>query len=342
MKIVRSLFRTFAIDLGSENTRIWVDGKGLVLEAPTCLVVTSSGEVLATGKEALEIADRQSNDLEVIWPIQQGRVADSESLLTLLKIWLKPYFKPVFLIQPTMLVSVPAETTLENRSAIRSLLQKLGAIEVITIAQPLASAIGSGVRTADATGSFFLHLGAGVVEGGVISLGTTMVVQQSLMGGTALSVQLRNLLLSEYELLVDGATLTKVQEAVFSFIQQPDERKLEVLGKDATTRKPTTQIVSVDKLEPITEIFVSEYVELLYRVLQQTPAALLVDSLDKGLLLSGGLAQQHGLDQRLSDEFAMPVSVVDDPHLTVISGMSQVIANLDDFRKSLSYHRDPV
>lgn len=341
MKFFRTLFRRFAFDLGSANTRIWVEDKGVVVNEPTCLAIAPSGEVLATGKEAVEIAGRQSQEVRTVWPIEAGAVVDETALLALLKVWLRPHFKPSFLLQPTVLVSTPAESTQANRSVIRSVFEKLGAIEVITIAQPLAAAIGSGVHTADATGSFYLHLGDGVVEGGVVSLGSIMVTRQTQLAGHYLADQIDLLLENDHQLKVDRAVIEMIKRQVFSLL--PDTTRTEqVMGKSSQTQRPVNQAVTAEHLVQLGQQLLNEYITLLYQVLQEAAPALLVDSLDKGLLLSGGLAQIHGLDRSLATEFKMPVSVVDSPELVVIEGMSQVLAHLDDFRQSLSYHAELV
>ena len=339
MKLFRTLFRQFAFDLGSATTRIWVEGKGVVLDEPTCLAIAPSGEVIATGKDAVEITGRQTQDVRINWPVQAGVIADEAALIALLKIWLRPHFKPSFLLQPTVMVSTPAESSQENRATIRSVFEKLGAVEVISIAQPLAAAIGAGVHTADATGSFYLHLGDGVVEAGVVSLGSIMVARQSVLAGHYVTNQMDLMLSNDHELSVDTAIIESLKREVFSFLPN-QERKLEVMGKSTQTHRPVKQEVLVEHFAPVAHQLNGEYIGLLYQVLQEAAPALLVDSLDKGLLLSGGLAQLHGLDRTLSTEFKMPVSVVDNPELVVIDGMSKVLAHLDDFRQSLSYHAE--
>lgn len=341
MKFFRSLFRQFALDLGTARSRIWLADDGLIIDQPTCLVTTPNGEVMGTGDEAVEIASRRSQELKVSWPVREALVADEQSLLALLKIWLRPYMKPPFLVQPTMLVSVPAEGSKTNRSVIRSICAQLGAVEVITIAQPLAAAIGAGVHTADATGSFYLHLGHGVVEAGVVSLGSIMVSRQSVLAGQYLTEQMQLLLRNDFDLELDLELVEELKRSVFSF-QPAAARSEKVMGKSTKTQRPVEQVVKAEQFAPLAELLYGDYVELLYQVLQASPPALLVDSLDKGLLLSGGLAQLHGLDRRLSDEFKMPVSVVEDPELAVITGMNQVLAHLPDFRQSLSYHSESV
>ncbi|HNQ16561.1 MAG TPA: rod shape-determining protein [Candidatus Woesebacteria bacterium] len=341
MKFFRTLFRQFAFDLGSLNTRIWVEGKGVVINEPTCLAIAPSGEVLATGKEAVEIAGRQNQDVQIIWPVEAGVIMDESALIALLKVWLRPYFKPTLLLQPTVLVSTTAESTQANRSVIRSVFEKLGAVEVITIAQPLAAAIGSGVHTADATGSFYLHLGDGVVEAGVVSLGSIMVTRQSLLAGHYLAEQMSLLLNNDHNLIVDSMVVEKIKREVFSLL--PDQNRMQVvMGKSSQTLRPIKQEVAAKHLVQLAQQLTGEYTTLLFHVLEEAAPALLVDSLDKGLLLSGGLAQLHGLDRALSTEFKMPVSVVDNPDLVVIEGMSKVLEHLDDFRQSLSYHAELV
>lgn len=339
LRLKTHLVHRIAIDLGSSRSRLWIDGRGLVLDQPTCLALDRRDTVLAVGDAAVEMMERTGDGVRVVWPVREGAIADGESLLALLKIWLKPFWRPLLLTQPTILVSVPVGSTPENRTVIRSTFANLGAGEVVTVAQSLAAAIGTGVPIADASGSYVLHLGAGTCEAGVVSLGSIREWHQVSLAGEYLLAQVALHAESQLGLLISRQVQESLLRSVFSFAPVGD-RSLTVLGKAAVSGQPTEQVVSAELLSPIATTVLDQYIELVTQVLEASPAALLVDLLDKGLLLSGGLAQLHGLDVALSQKLQVPVAVVEEPEMVVIRGMGQLLANLDTVRQSLGYHRE--
>src|SRR6266436_3167913 len=70
---------SMAIDMGSGATIIVVRGRGVVVDEPSLVAVsTSTGEVIAIGLEAQQMYGREARDVTVIAPLLDGVVADFE------------------------------------------------------------------------------------------------------------------------------------------------------------------------------------------------------------------------------------------------------------------------
>ena len=70
---------SMAIDMGSGATIIDVRGRGVVVDEPSLVAVsTTSGEVIAIGLEAQQMYGREARDVTVIAPLRDGVVADFE------------------------------------------------------------------------------------------------------------------------------------------------------------------------------------------------------------------------------------------------------------------------
>ena len=63
--------------------------------------------------------------------------------------------------------------------------------------------------------------------------------------------------------------------------------------------------------------------------LEQTPAELAADIVDRGIALTGGGALLRGLDERLRQETNLPIFIVDDPLSAVVMGTGIALDNLD-------------
>ncbi len=68
-------------------------------------------------------------------------------------------------------------------------------------------------------------------------------------------------------------------------------------------------------------------------VLEQTPPELSADIIDRGVILTGGGALLHGVDQLLADELKVPVIVAEDPMHCVVNGTGAMLHNLDKVSK---------
>src|ERR1700760_1673707 len=74
-----------AIDLGTVNTLIWVEGRGLVLEEPSAIAVDdTTGSVTAVGEAADALADKEPKGIRVIRPLRDGVIADLDATAELL------------------------------------------------------------------------------------------------------------------------------------------------------------------------------------------------------------------------------------------------------------------
>lgn len=325
------------LDLGSSRTRIWVPGEGIVLDEPTCLVVDNrNNKVIAVGQEALAMSGRVADNFTIQNPLQQGRLYDLESAQALLKIFLQRVLKTNYFFRPIMMVSVAGASTQAEIEMMTELLYLVGAREVYTISQPLAAAIGAGVPIADASGSFLVQLGSGMVEAAVISLGSLIRAESTTQAGQEIDRRIQLVLKEQLGLLVSLETAKMIKEKVGS-VDSHVNKEILVTGQDVMRSSPKElNITSALVLSALTAVM-STYDGLLKKLLSQIPPELTVDVIDKGILLSGGLAQLEGLDQYLVAQLGIPVSVVEEPQKTVIKGISSALEHLDLFKESLGY-----
>jgi len=80
---------------------------------------------------------------------------------------------------------------------------------------------------------------------------------------------------------------------------------------------------------------VEKIVKAVRNALEQTPAELSADILDKGIIMTGGSSLLRGLDERIREDTNLPVSVTDDPMTCVARGALIVVENLETYRHVL-------
>lgn len=330
-----NVIRLVGVDLGTSRVRIWTDKEGFVLDEPSCIAIDSrTQKVVAVGNEAFQMKGRVGKYIDVQFPIRRGQVYDFEIALAMMKLfWEKIIGRN--LVSPGVMVSIPSASTDVSEKITTKLFYSLGAKEVYTISQPLAAIIGAGVPIADASGGFILQMGAGVVEGAVISLGGVVGHESTFSAGEIADERIIVSLRKNQQVILGMQTAERVKEEVGSLVDTSHE--ITVGGKDASRSSPKEiKIHSVMIAQPLTKMALM-YESLLKKLLTKIPPELTVDIIDKGLLLSGGWSQLQGMEEFFIERLGIPVSVVEEPDQVVIKGIGTVLRHLDEFKESLGY-----
>ncbi len=338
MKLFSRLNRRVGIDLGSSRTRIWVDQEGLVLDEPSLIAVDQKDQrVLAVGQEAKDMMGRVESYVKVFSPVSVPKLEDDELVKALLKVLLKKVSQKVYFFSPMMVVSLPTNTYPVMRDVLVKVLTDLGASEVLIVDQPLAAAIGAGVPIADAFGSFVLQMGEGVVEAAGLSLGKTVHTLSTNRAGLDMSQELVYWFRQQKKLKISRNIAEQVKHNLGNFSPEA-QYKLSVTGSKLKDGSPQEIEVEVQEIRQVFNQYGEIYVDLVKKLLATVSPDLTVDVIDKGLLISGGLAQLSGLEAYLVEQLGIPVSLVDEPDLAVIRGVGVILEHSDEFKQSLAYN----
>src|SRR5215468_11419848 len=75
-----TLKEELAIDLGASNTRIYLPGRGVVIDEPSVIAYdANSARIAAVGREAKRLARRRPREIRIARPIKDGVIADCEA-----------------------------------------------------------------------------------------------------------------------------------------------------------------------------------------------------------------------------------------------------------------------
>ena len=137
-----TLTEDLAIDLGAANTRVYLPGKGVVINEPTVIALdTRSGKVAAVGQEAKVLARRQPREIRVARPIKDGAVVDCEAAGQMLSQFLRRVLTHRSLAGLSLLICVPADITPLEQRAYEDAARRAGAGKVTLIEEPYAAAV---------------------------------------------------------------------------------------------------------------------------------------------------------------------------------------------------------
>jgi len=320
--------RDMAVDLGTANTLVYVRGRGIVLSEPSVVAIDQrTGEVHAGGVEARRMRGRTPGTISAIRPLKGGVIADFDVTEQMLRHFIQKVHQHRF-AHPRVVVCVPSGVTGVERRAVEEATLSAGARQAYLIEEPMAAAIGAGLPIAEPTGNMIVDIGGGTTEVAVISLGGIVVSQSMRVGGDEMDEAIVNHVKREYKLLIGLQTAEEIKLEVGSAWGMSDEVQAEVRGRDLLTGLPKTIILSSDEVrhaldEPLTQI-----IDAIKSTLDKTPPELAADIMDRGVVLAGGGALLHGLDERLRHETQIPMHVAESPLTCVAVGSGR---SLEEF-----------
>jgi rod shape-determining protein MreB len=324
------------IDLGTSNLRVYVRGRGVVLNEPTVVAHSATDDrVLAIGREAREMEERTPPRIIISRPIRDGVIADYGVTTALLRHVLRRVSGRISLTRPTVMICIPAGVTnVESRAVLDATLQA-GAREAHLIAAPLAAAIGANIPIASPSGNMLVDLGGGTCEAAVLSLNDIVVSSTMRQGGNRMDELIVTHLKRRHNLLVGRHTAEEVKQQIGSALPSPEIATMEIRGIDQVSGLPRTVSISSAEIAEALAEALAAVVGNVRAVLEQTPPELASDVVEKGMILTGGGALLRNLDQLLARETGVPAYVADDPSASVAIGAGRALEHYKIFRDSL-------
>ncbi len=336
MGLLNFFSKDMGIDLGTANTLVYVNGKGVVLREPSVVAIQNDTKtVLAVGEEAKKMIGRTPGNIVAIRPMKDGVIADFDVTQSMLKYFIRKAYGKRTLVQPRVVVCVPSGVTEVEKRAVEEAAYQAGAREAYLIEEPMAAAIGAGLPVEEPTGSMVVDIGGGTTEVAIISLGGIVTAKSIRVGGDELDESIMNYIKREYNLMIGERTAEEVKITVGSAFPKAQEEKMNIRGRDLVTGLPKTlEITSTEILEALREP-VSQIIDAIKYTLEKTPPELAADIMEMGIMLTGGGALLDGLDSLVINETGMPVTIAEEPLDCVVLGTGKTIEELDTLKRVL-------
>ncbi len=326
--------KNIGIDLGTANTLVYMEGKGIVLREPSVVAKnTQTGEVIAVGSEAKEMIGRTPGSIVAIRPMKDGVIADYDTTAAMLKYFME---KTVGNCKPSGMVCVPSGVTEVEKRAVIDAARVAGAREAFVIEEPFAAAIGAGLPVMDPTGSMVVDIGGGTTDVATISLGGIVSSTSIRQAGDKFNNAIINYVHSNFNLLIGERTAEdiKIQIGSASVEKAKEIESMNIRGRDLVTGLPKSlDIEAVDVAKAIQDV-VQDIIVAIKETLEQTSPEIAADVIDHGIVLTGGGALLKNLPEVISEATKVPVFIAQDPLDCVAIGTGESLKNIEVMRRS--------
>ena len=320
------------IDLGTANILVYSKTKGIILNEPSVVAIdTETKKVLDVGKEAKEMIGKTPGRIVAIRPLKDGVIADYDTTTEMLRQVMRKASKKVgFAIRkPNVVVCTPSGSTSVERRAIHDAVRNAGAKKVHLIEEPVAAAIGSGMPVDEPVANVVVDIGGGSTEVAIISFGGVVACNSIRIGGDRLDDDIIQYVRKEYNVLIGERTAEHIKMEIGYALVDHEELTMEVRGRDLVTGLPKTITLTSYEIRDAIKESLLHILEAIRATLEDSPAELSGDIVDRGVILSGGGALLNGMQEWLSQEIVVPVHLAPSPLESVAVGTGKALQFID-------------
>ena len=287
-RLFSSFRRGLAVDLGTANTLVYLQGRGIVLNEPSVVAIDArDARPLAVGLEAKRMIGRTPAHIQAVRPLRDGVIANFEICEKMLAYFIRRVH-PSRLSKPEMVICVPSGVTGVEKRAVMDAAEAAGARQAWIIEEPMAAAIGAGLPVHEPTGNMVVDIGGGTTEVAVISMGGIVTSQSVRIAGDELDEAIIAFIKKEYSLALGERTAEEIKIALGSACPLQDEVSAEIRGRDLISGLPKTIVTTTEEIREAIEEPVAAIVDAVKVTLDKTPPELAADIMEQGIVLTGG------------------------------------------------------
>jgi rod shape-determining protein MreB len=198
---------------------------------------------------------------------------------------------------------------------------------VITIPEPVASAIGVGLPVEEPMASMIVDIGGGTTEVAVISLGGIVHARSIRVGGDEFDSAIIKYIKNSYNLIIGERTAEEIKIKIGSAYALEQEMTYEVRGRDSVTGLPRSLHLTSQEVREAMADNINQIIEAIKGSLERIPPELSADLVDRGIVIAGGGALIRRIDRAISEATGLPVIVAEDPLCAVVNGTGKILGN---------------
>lgn len=356
-----SIFSLFShdlgIDLGTANIVVYVKGKGIAVREPSIVARhNKTKKVIAIGTEAKKMLGKTPGSISAIRPLEHGVISDFDAAASMLQYYIRQVHEigsPLpRLARPRVVVGIPSGVTEVERRAVWEAALTAGARACYLIEEPMAAAIGANVSVFEPTGVLIVDIGGGTTEIAVISLGGIVVNRSLKIAGYDMDAAIIHYIRLRHGLVIGEKTAEEVKIGIGSAYRKSQKSKIKsqkpiaegledialeegargekvalIRGRDIETGLPRSLRITESEIREAISPVISEIVDGVLEVIEETPPELTSDILEHGILLTGGGSLLSGIDDLIIEKTKIPVTLVDDPLTTVVRGCAKLLTD---------------
>ncbi len=319
------------IDLGTTNLLVYVTGHGIIFNEPSVVAFDiQTGEVIAGGEDAFSMVGKTHKKIRVSRPLREGVISDMDAAKAMLKYVFQRVQNIKNLKNAKCLICCPSEVTQIEREAMRELAVQMGINDVFIEEEIKSGAIGSGIDIYTANAAMVIDIGGGTTDVGVLSLGDVVLSQSIRVAGNYIDQEIVKYVHKTHNLVIGQKSAEKAKIEIATLLDD-EERFVRVSGRDLVSGLPSATKISSKEIRKLLLPIFDEIVNVVYAVLERTPAELSADLVENGIVVNGGGALIPGVKEYIEEMVNLPVKISETPLTDVVEGTKILLKNRGNY-----------
>ena len=308
-----------ALDLGSSNTVIYQVGTGIVLFEPSVVALDREKRVVKeAGVEAKKLIGRSSDSTEVITPVFESEVGDSQALALMLERFLNKITVKKLSARPKVVMNVPCGADVTTVRKFENVLRMCDVTDYDFVESLIPTAFGLGLSMTMAP-NFIVDIGGGTTEIGAVSSDGILCGISVNMGGMSLDSMIQSYMEESFGLKIGRLTAERVKLTIASLLKG-DNVSMVVNGSDGATGRPrAVSITSRNVFQPV-KVFYDKVFEIVQMVMSKLSAEVAADIRRNGVYFSGGGSKMVGLEDYFREKLGMSANIYDTAEVAACQG----------------------
>jgi len=321
--------RVYGIDLGTSTLKIYLKGTGLIYDQKNVMAVYDRKKIIATGNEAWEMAGRAPSNIEVIYPVRSGVLAELKNMTTMLNIIFSELSAQYGKMNgQEFLLAMPSYATEVEKKAIVDMLWSTNVKPKVVrvVDRPIADAIGAGIDIKECFGTLLVDIGAETTEISVVSLGGTVACRMLDIGGNNMDDAIISAVRKDYNFLIGRKTAEQIKNTMGSATLPTEEETItkKAFGRDVVSGLPgSITLDSVFVHEAIKEQL-GIILETVRNVFEHVPPEVSADICDSGIYITGGVSGIKNIENALAELTNLKIFKCENGSISAALGLGKI------------------
>ena len=206
----------YGIDFGTSNIKIYNGVTRTSLNEKNIIAIKNKTDLFEIGDEAFKMYEKAPDNIEVVFPIKYGVIADLKKMKMLFEQFFKKLTGPRGSKMGRFCIAVPADITEVEKRAFYEVVAKsdIKAREIKIVEKPIADAVGLGIDISSSKGNMIVNIGADTTEVSIISHGGIVISRIVKIGGNMLDQLICESVKKRYNILIGLKTAEKIKIAL--------------------------------------------------------------------------------------------------------------------------------
>ena len=317
-----------AVDLGTDTIKIKdKNGKNFLYDK-NVVALRNDRDILAVGSAAYEIYEKNPKDVQVVWPMMNGVIANLTEAEIVLSHLLKS-FSGILHRDITLYIAVPSDITqVEKRAFFQVMRGKIGAGRIRLIDKGIADAVSAELPVLSSRGHMIVNIGGDTTEISVIASGKIILSQTLKIGGRRLDEDISTMVRRKFNLSIGQKSAEALKNNLAFMINGP-RLEQKVFGIHTLSGLPKSDMIPSLAVSVAIIDSVDMIVEAISSIFNRVPPQLMKDITREGIYLSGGVSMIQNLPEYIRKELGIPIHHIQDPKNSTVRGLEEIINNKD-------------